>query len=506
MMKKTLSALTGKINIEEIRGPLDRAISGFCVDSRVWQAGEMYVAQPGIHSDGHDYIDDLIKRGCRAILHSLPLSSYADDVTYLRVSDTRKALSPISAEFYDHPSGKLKVIGITGTDGKSSTVSFTHQLLGLLGKKAGFISTVEYQTGETVEKNPYRMSTPESFEVHKLMHDMIASGKEYAVIESTSHGLSSKNARLADVNYLTAVLTNVTHEHLEFHGTIEQYAYDKSNLFRQLHEFQGTPPTAIIRYEEPFSHTFKNAFTGHWLTYSAEHTEADAYAADIQESNEGISFILRYRNECFPCFIPLAGLFNVQNVLAAFLSVVSATGESPKSITTVMPRLHGVTGRMETVSCGQKFKAIVDYAHSPGSFEKILPQIRSTTKGRLILLFGSAGERDTAKRPIQGKIAAAYSDIIVLSDEDPRGEEGMAILTDIAKGCAGKIEGKTLFLIPDRCEGILKALSLAEPYDTVMFLGKGHESTIIYKDHKLPWNEASEVKNALQKLGYTSVQ
>lgn len=495
--------MTGKINILETHGTLEREISGFCVDSRVWQPGEMYIAQPGTHIDGHGYITELVDRGCPAVLHSKRLDTYDSGVTYLRVKDTRKALSPLADAYFGHPSGRLSVIGITGTDGKSSTVSFTHQLLEALGLASGFTSTVEYKTEDTIKKNPYRMSTPEAFEIHKLLAQMAENGKHYAVIESTSHGLSYRYSRLADVEYHTAVLTNITHEHLEFHGTIERYADDKANLFRQLKAKEGLPPAAIMRAEEPFADVFTSAYPGPWLTYSLTDPGADAFAYDIQETGSGLTFTLSHGGNEYKCGAPLAGSFNVANVLAAFLAVISSTGIPAARVTKAISSLKGVKGRMETIICGQKFKAIVDYAHSPGSFEKILPVIKSAANGRLIILFGSAGERDTAKRQLQGRVADAYADIIVLSDEDPRGEVPMDILNEIALGCTAKKAGSSLFLIPDREAGIRHALSLAKDTDTVLFLGKGHESTILYKDGPIPWDESAAVRKALRDMGYT---
>jgi len=236
MNKHKLSILTENIKILEKHGSSDPEITGLAYDSRNVKKGFLFFAYKGIHADGHNYIKQAIQNGASAIIHSTPLDLYDQNTAYIRADNPKILLSPVSAVFNDHPSKKLKVIGVTGTDGKSTTVSLVFQLLTVMGKKTGFLSTVQYKSGGEIVKNPYRQSTPEAVEVHSILSEMVNNGCEYAVLESTSHGLSSRNNRLGDVFFNAAVLTNISHEHLEFHGTFEQYISDKANLFRFLNK------------------------------------------------------------------------------------------------------------------------------------------------------------------------------------------------------------------------------------------------------------------------------
>jgi UDP-N-acetylmuramoyl-L-alanyl-D-glutamate--2,6-diaminopimelate ligase len=402
-------------------------------------------------------------------------------------------MSRIAAEFYDRPSGSLKTIGVTGTDGKSTTVFFIYQLLEALGKSAGLLSTVSFIAGKELEKNPYRQSTPESPIIQEILRRMLDNRKEYAVIEATSHGLSRKTGRLLDVDFDVGVLTNVTHEHLEFHGTFEQYLSDKTNLFRALDGrrslLKGIPCFGVVNADDP-NYGYISGETGEKLiAYSVTGKKADITAADIRPDMEGTRFVLRDIRENGPVHLGLPGAFNVENVLAAAGAVSRLTNKSSVELIPFIERLEGVRGRMTPVRRGQEFSVIVDYAHTPGAFERLFPMVKSYTPGKILAVFGSGGERDREKRPIQGRIASRYAAIIVLADEDPRQEEPEGILREIAAGCENKTLGEDLFLIPDRRSAIKKAFSLARPGDTVLLLGKGHEASIIRKDGPEYWDE-----------------
>ena len=235
----TLRELFAGQAVEAVQGTMDRPVRGIAYDSREVEPGFLFVAMDGQHTDGHRFIPDALRRGAAAVLLSRMPEGAADTVSWIRIGNPRTSLSPLAAAFYGHPSRSLRVIGVTGTDGKSSTVWFIAQLLGMLGEKAGFLSTVSFQTGDQVVKNPFRQSTPEATEIHGMLREMVDIGKEYAIVEATSHGLSARMNRLGDVAFDAAVLTNVTHEHLEFHGSFEQYRSDKANLFRALAPRRG---------------------------------------------------------------------------------------------------------------------------------------------------------------------------------------------------------------------------------------------------------------------------
>lgn len=497
-----LSSLEGVRRV----GTGDPLIRGIAYDSRSVQAGYLFCALEGIHTDGHRYIQDAVRAGAVAVLCSTLPTPLSDRVVYIQTQDTRKAMSRISAALYQYPSRSLKLIGVTGTDGKSSTVYYIHQLLEKGGKRSGFLSTVSLLMADTVEKNPLRQSTPEAPIIQELLAGMRNRGKEFAVVEATSHGLSHRTARLLDVEFDVGVLTNVTHEHLEFHGSWDTYLSDKTNLFRSLSLgrslAKGCPTFGIANRDDRSYPYVKEHCSVPLYSYSLHHSEADLFASHIESDLEGNTFLLHEKGSSAPCRIPLPGVFNVENVMAALLTVARLLGVPALSLIPLVKDLKGVRGRMTPIRRGQPFSVLVDYAHTPGAFEKLFPQVRKFTRGRLIAVFGSAGERDVEKRPLQGSIASRYADLIILTNEDPRLEDPMKILQDIAKGCQGKTEGKDLFYIPDRTEAIRLAFQKALSQDTVVLLGKGHENSIILPSGPIPWDEIEKAESILEELGY----
>ncbi len=495
-----VSALKKEIFITTKKGSLSVEIKGLAYDSREVKEGYLFFALKGIHTDGHLYISNAVERGAKAICYSDDLSSFIEGIAYIKVRNTRTVMAHVSAFFYSYPAKKLIIIGVTGTDGKSTTVSLIHQLLTWSGIKAGFISTVQYDNGSGAVKNHYRQSTPEATEIHKILQQMVNNGCTHAVIEATSHGLSPINNRLGSIIFDAAVLTNISHEHLEFHKTIEQYADDKANLFRAVNHDTGV---CIINNDDPFASFFIKASNAEVFTYSISNRNADLSAFDIKESQEGEDSTLLSGERRWHGHIRLPGIFNIENTLAALLAVTRVLHTEIGYFIPYLPRLVPVTGRMNVINCGQNFYVIVDYAHTPGAFAKLFPLLKKRRKNRLIAVFGSAGERDTEKRKTQGEIAGTYADIIVLTDEDPRGEDPVKILTDIADGCPAKTRKKDLFLIPDRKEAIRFALELAQKDDLVILLGKGHESSILYKNKSIPWNESETAVSILHELGWS---
>lgn len=510
-MGKKLSAIIHGINSIKITGDPDVPVSGLCYDSREVQPGHLYFALPGIHTDGHKYIDQAVARGAGAVICTAIPSSPPGGVTFVQVEDSRRAMSPVSAAFYDHPSRELTVIGVTGTDGKSSTVSFLHQMLSFLGFRCGFLSTVQFNTGGESSKNHFRQSTPEATEIHKALRKMVDAGCSHAVVESTSHGLSPRNNRLGDVEYDAAVITNISHEHLEFHGTMEQYMDDKANLFRMAGRHGGT---AVVNRDDPHYQLFLDAFFqsggSRWFSYSAlGNGDAHYRAQDIIESPTSILFTIPSsrtaeesgrKDHQTDVRLKLAGKFNIDNILAATALLCEMGITSPPQLEDIYPRLTAVKGRMVPVDEGQEFQVIVDYAHTPGSFRRLFPAIRPLVKGRLFALFSSAGERDLEKRPVLGSIAAQYADIIFLADEDPRGENPMKLLRDVAAGCKEKTEGENLFLIEERREAMKRAFSMMRAGDCILLLGKGHEGSIIYDGYAIDWDEEGVARQLLREL------
>ncbi|MDR2394937.1 MAG: UDP-N-acetylmuramoyl-L-alanyl-D-glutamate--2,6-diaminopimelate ligase [Treponema sp.] len=502
----------------------DPLVTGLVYDSRTVSRGNLYFALPGLHVDGHTFIPDAIRRGAQVIIHQHELPEYQPGIRYIRVKDSRFAMSPVADAFYKFPSRQLCVIGVTGTEGKSTTVYLIYQLLRLLEKKAGFISTVRYSDGTGERWNPEHQTTPEAPIVQKALRDIRDHGGEYAVLEASSHGLSPRTNRLGDVAFDIGVMTNVTQEHLEFHGTWEQYRQDKVKLFQALDRFdhhKALPPQVppgkpfhrvpafgVINADDPSAEYFAGSTKHSTYTYSTRGIEADLTLKKISGNPEGNWYevcigktgaVLDIRDR-------LPGTFNAGNVFASLLTLSKLLSIPVQELVPLVPSLKPVRGRMTMIQRGQPFEVVVDYAHTPSSFKAIFPPLRERLDargGRIISLFGSAGERDTAKRAEQGRIAAAWSDLLVLTDEDPRGEDPMAILEAIAQGISGVQEGADLFLIPDRPQAIRKACSLARPKDLVLLLGKGHENSIIYAHETKAYDEIGEAEKALAELGFS---
>jgi UDP-N-acetylmuramoyl-L-alanyl-D-glutamate--2,6-diaminopimelate ligase len=498
---------------------IDPLITALEYDSRTVKPGSLYFALPGLHTDGHKYIDTAIANGAVAVVHEAEIAEKKSGVVYLKVQNSRFTMSPIAAAFYGFPSRRLLVAGVTGTEGKSTTVYLIWQLLRFLGKKAGFFSTVQYSNGGEAIWNPEHQTTPEATVVQRLLWEMAENGCAYAVVEASSHGLSPRTNRLGDVEFDAAVFTTVTHEHLEFHGSWEQYRDDKANLFRALNRPQkktgidghenAPSPFGVINADDKSADYFADITKRVTQSFSVAGKDADIAMKVIESSAFGnwYSAFISADGANIDIRDRLPGAYNAGNVLAALLTVSGLTGIPINEIVQHCPRLLPVRGRMTAIDKGQPFEVLVDYAHTPSSFQTIFPPLRNRIahSGRIISVFGSAGERDTQKRKEQGKIAAAYSDIIILTDEDPRGERPMDILDEIAQGIypakAGFFKrGKNLFLTPDRPAAIRKAISFARTGDIVLLLGKGHENNIIYKDHVMPFNEITEAEKTLEEL------
>lgn len=532
-------------------------ISNLVFDSREVTKNSLFFALPGTHTDGNNFIAQAILNGANAIVfqgelnhnqqtevakaiikrtldNTLENENQKFAPALIKVDDARFCMAPISACFYDNPSERLIVIGVTGTEGKSSTVSFIWQLLRECGQKAGFISTVEYSFGQDALPNPQHQTTPEAPIIQHHLNEMLLNGCKYAVVETSSHGLSKKLNRCGNIAFDCGIFMNVTLEHLEFHKTFENYRNDKANLFRALDKFSHTKiiggektkitPFGIVNLEDSSADFFaectnsevfgftSNALAGKGVVLEQKITlppipkKIKKYfiASDIHSDDKSLNFKMESNTKDFETEISskLPGSFNAYNIMAAIIAVSNLTNITMEKVASFVPNLTPIKGRMTEIVEGQPFELIVDYAHTPSSFEIIFPPIRNRCKGKIFALFGSGGERDLTKRPLQGQIAAKYCDVIVLADEDPRGENPTELLQMIAVGAEkeGKILGKDLFIIPDRPTAIRKTFSMAKQGDVVLLLGKAHENSIIYKDKVMPYDEISEAKKALKEL------
>lgn len=533
------------------------SISNLVFDSREVTKDSLFFALPGTHTDGNCFIEQAILAGANAVVFQGELSpsqqkdiaaaiikrtmdnALSDDdfkfaPALINVPDSRFAMAPLSAAFYDNPSERLVVIGVTGTEGKSSTVSFIWQLLRACGKKAGFISTVEYSFGRDAVPNPQHQTTPEAPIIQHHLNQMLENGCEYAVVETSSHGLSSKLNRCGNILFDCGAFMNVTLEHLEFHKNFETYRNDKANLFRALDKHNHIKTIAgekrkinsigIVNLEDPSAEFFANCtnqpvfgFTtlgkaGKAATEGNAPVELPVIPANIKYMT-GKNIVSTASDLTFEIDLPaseatvkvnakLPGAFNAYNLMASIMAVSSVTNLPYEEVAAKTSELTPIKGRMTVINEGQPFELIVDYAHTPSSFETIFPPIRKRCTGKMIVLFGSGGERDLTKRPLQGEIAAKYCDTIILTDEDPRGEDPVELLKMIAVGAekAGKVMDKDLFITHHRPQAIRQAFKMAQKDDIVLLLGKSHENSIIYKDFVMPYDEISEAKKALKEI------
>jgi UDP-N-acetylmuramoyl-L-alanyl-D-glutamate--2,6-diaminopimelate ligase len=476
-------------------------ITALAYDSRLVKPGGLFVAIPGTHTDGRHYLTDAEQRGAVAVLG--PRIDPSDlPLPYIEVDDVRIALANLACAFYGYPATQLCTIGVTGTDGKTTTCNLISALLDAADKSNGLMTTANFKLHGKEWENTTRQSTLEALEIQQMLHRMVETDVKYAVIEATSHGLELQRVR--GCAFDIGVVTNITHEHLDFHGTIENYRRAKARLFEMLDPSRdkclGIKPVAILNRDDVSYEILKPYCSVPVLAYGLDKSAA-IRAVDIQLDATNTRFRVILPNAEIDIKTQLVGQFNVSNCLAAIATAYSV-GVSPADIARGLVEVTGITGRMERIDAGQPFTVIVDYAHTPDSLEKVLRILRPLTAGKLLLVFGSAGERDIQKRPIMGQIAAQLSDFFVITDEDPREENREQILREIAIGAetAGKHEGRDFLCIADRTQAIAAAFQRAQARDTVLVAGKGHEQSMIIGREKIPWDDRRVAREQLQAL------
>lgn len=488
----------------QIFGDPDTAIDGLAYDSRQVTPGGLFAAWQGGAFDGHRFIDAALDRGAVALLAERPIADPRARCVVV-VPNSRAALAQFAASFYRDPSLELGLIGVTGTKGKTTTSFLIEALLGQQFQ-TGLIGTVDLKVGPQRWRNPIHQTTPEALDVQRILREMVEAEVEWGILETSSHALAT--FRVDRCAYDIAVITNVTHEHLDFHGTYEEYLAAKATLFDRLATPDLKPSLlahrgAVINRDDPGAATIiGRAQAVRELTYGLS-SAATLRATDLHVDGDGLRFTLISPWGTVPIQTPLLGRFNVYNALAAAGACLLA-GLPLERIAAGLAVFGGVPGRVERIAAGQPFLVVVDFAHNADSLEQILTLLRGVTKGRLIAVFGSAGERDVAKRGMMGAICARLADFGIFTDEDPRGEDPLAILQAIAVGthAAGWQEGREYLCLPDRRAAIGRAIELAQPGDVVLLAGKGHENSIVYADGAIPWDETTEAKLALARLGY----
>jgi UDP-N-acetylmuramoyl-L-alanyl-D-glutamate--2,6-diaminopimelate ligase len=491
-----LSDLLQGLEIVE-RLETDPEITGIAYDSRKVRPGNCFVAIPGTHTDGHRYVEAALRQGAAVALVQHRLGSVWPQVV---VADTRTALALVSARFFGYPSRDMFVVGVTGTDGKTTTTTMIHQILTRSGKPAGAMSTVDLRFNNDVAYNESRQTTLEALEIQELLARMRADGIRYVVIETSSHGLALH--RVLGCEYDVAVFTNIAHEHLDFHGTIEAYRQAKASLIDLTRQAapKGIEKTAVLNRDDPSYAYLSQRPIPRRITYGQQ-LSADLKAELVEATPGGLHVEASTPLGRLDLDLKLAGRWNASNALAAAGAAI-ALGLNLEQIKRGLESLPGVSGRMERIDLGQPFTVVIDYAHTPQSLEKVLRELRPITKGKLIAVFGSAGERDREKRPWMGEIAARLSDYAVFTNEDPREEDALAIIDEIAAGAqaVGWREAANYSRIVDRQDAIAHAVRKAQPGDTLLLAGKGHERSILLGGGSKPWDERQAALDAIKAV------
>jgi UDP-N-acetylmuramoyl-L-alanyl-D-glutamate--2,6-diaminopimelate ligase len=479
----------------------DIEVSGIAIDSRQVQPGDVFFAVvQGV--DRYKFLDDVIARGAAAVV-----GERADielSVPHITVPDARAALAEASAALYDYPARQITMIGVTGTDGKTTTSNFIYQILQAAGFKTGMISTVNAQIGDQVLDTGFHVTTPEAFDTQRYLRQMVDAGLTHAVLEMTSIGLAQlRGARPKEFDI--AVVTNITHEHLNDHGTYEAYFDAKALLFEGLSQpfekERAVERLAVLNMDDKSYTGLTQRAAVRQLSYGVDPV-AQLRATDISNKPEKLTFTVHGPGFNFPIETVMFGNYNVSNALAAIGATVVGLGVSPAAGQAGIAALQEVPGRMERIEMGQDFTAIVDFAHTPNALKVALESGRQLTAGRVIAVFGSAGLRDKAKRRMMPEWSAQLADVSVLTAEDPRTESLDDILEEMADAARSKggVEGESFFRVPDRGAAISFALLQAKPGDLVIVLGKGHEQSMCFGETEYPWDDRTAMRAALAEL------
>lgn len=478
-------------------------------DSRQVEPGAIFVAYQGVEVDGHRYISKAIQQGAVAIIceHERWLAENPPSLNALPViivPNGREALAYLAAAWYGYPARNLTMIGITGTDGKTTTTNFLFKILQAAGKKVSMINTVNAVIGNTLLETGLHTTTPDSLDVQRYLWEMEQAGTEFCLLETTSHGLAQYRVTACDFDI--AIVTNITHEHLDIHGSLDGYRAAKASLFESLATAadKGLPKIAILNCDDWSFEYLKEklATTGTpWLGYSlACHPEATLNARNINCRPDKTSFTVNGPTYSFDAETTLLGDYNISNCLAAAASAIEGLGVLPDIVREGIAALRGVPGRMERIDEGQPFTAVVDFAHTPNSLRQSLTTAQQLTSGRVIAVFGCAGLRDVEKRVLMGEIAAELADLTIITAEDPRTEDLDSIIDETAQAmlAKGAIEGQKFERIPDRGRAIYRAVQLAQVGDMVLALGKGHEQSMCFDTIEYPWDDRTALRSALK--------
>jgi UDP-N-acetylmuramoyl-L-alanyl-D-glutamate--2,6-diaminopimelate ligase len=439
-------------------------IADLAYDSRAVRPGTLFFCVPGERADGHEFATRAVEDGAAALVVAHPVSARAPQIV---VTDVREAMARAAAEFFGRPTEQLEIAGVTGTNGKTTTSFLLHSILEAAGRKPGLLGTIESRVGS--ERRPAIRTTPEAIDLQRTFREMLDAGNLSAALEATSHG--SEQKRLLDVRFAVLVFTNLSQDHLDFHGSMEAYFQAKRRLF-----VEGLPPAAV-NVGDPYGRRLADELRGLGGTLATF-----GHEEDMKPGALGIKTNLR-------------GRFNVENILGS-IAAGRLLGIDDATIIAGIENLDGVPGRFESVDEGQPFSVIVDYAHTPEALENVLLAARGLDAGRVLCVFGCGGDRDRGKRPVMGRIAGQLADVAIVTSDNPRSEDPRAIIDEIVAGAEGGLE-----IEPDRREAIVRAVEEAKPGDVVLIAGKGHEQGQQFRDRTVPFDDREVAREALRRLG-----
>jgi UDP-N-acetylmuramoyl-L-alanyl-D-glutamate--2,6-diaminopimelate ligase len=484
-----LKTLLASLPIREVIGPLDRTVESIAYDSRRVQGNGCFVALRGENSDGHDFIDQAIEKGAEVIVSER--AEKRSRATCVVVENTRTALADLAATFYGFPAKKLKMAGVTGTNGKTTTTFLIKHICEKAGLRCGLIGTVRYEIAERILPAP--RTTPESLDIEELLTQMSNAGCRAAAMEVSSHALAQERTR--GLEWDVAVFTNLTQDHLDFHGTMKNYFESKAKLFTQLEQQQKKrKPVVVINIDDRYGEQLLARIDKQVsvITFGMG-ARADFRGSNYRPEFGATSYQLDARGKSYLVRLPLIGRFNVANSIAA-LAAANALGIGLREAVLSLAKAPQVPGRLEMVPAKRQFQVFVDYAHTPDALLNVLKTLRELDPHRLIVVFGCGGDRDKRKRPLMGEVVDRQADFAIITSDNPRKEDPDAIIAAIEKGFrSDRFEKMT-----DRAEAIARAVEIAQPRDIVLIAGKGHENYQEFADHTVPFEDIQVARRAIE--------
>jgi UDP-N-acetylmuramoyl-L-alanyl-D-glutamate--2,6-diaminopimelate ligase len=484
-----LGDLIRQLTVNTVQGPIDREITGIRYDSRRVVPGDLFVAVKGLVSDGHAFIAEAVQKGAVAIVSEQPPISQR--ATGIVVPNSRAALAQLAATYFGFPSRKLRILGVTGTNGKSTTTFLIRHLLERANQSTGLIGTVQYEVGQ--RRLPAVRTTPESLDLQELLSQCVDAGCRNVVMEVASQALSL--GRVNEIEFDVGVFTNLTQDHLDFHASMKNYFDAKAMLFNRMRENRAKEAKAVINIDDAYGQQLIARYSREFpvATFGMS-ARAEFRASDFTVEMNGTSYRLDAKERSYLVRLPLIGRFNIYNSLAA-LAAAHAVGLDIRSAVMALAKAPQVPGRLEAVPAKRKFQVFVDYAHTDDALLNVVKACRDLNPGRLIVVFGCGGNRDRTKRPLMGAVADQYADYSIITSDNPRKEDPEAIIRDVESGFKHKNYEK----IVDRKEAISRAIAMSQPRDIVLIAGKGHEKYQEFSDHTVPFDDVEFASRALEE-------